>query len=369
MRNSKLKIGLFLIGGLIASANATSLQEAMEQLTGEAAQKYVAPIVSGIGADLNAGWYHKAPPAKKFRFSLEGGVIVMGSLLDGGTKSFNATQSFRLDSTQASNVIGNKVDTTSGTFAQQQGAKAIRKALVDSLRSQDFRMHLSGPTVIGSMDSTVKVKFDGRTFTNVGNSGQSVTLDTTVIATEATGLLEDFTSYPLPLVAPQVTLGTVYGTNLTLRWLPTMPAGDIGDFSFFGFGVQHNPAVWLGMSLPVDVCVGYFHQELSVGNLFDASTNAYGIDVSKQLGWRLLNITPYAGFQFESATMSFHYDFKQYDQLSGKTTTIPVNFDVDGDNSTRLTVGLSIHVLILNLNADYNLAKYPSMSAGLMVGI
>jgi hypothetical protein len=32
-------------------------------------------------------------------------------------------------------------------------------------------------------------------------------------------------------------------------------------------------------------------------------------------------------------------------------------------------LGLSVHLLILNLNADYNFAKYPSMSVGLMLGV
>ena len=94
MRYSKLKICCILLAGL-ATANATTLQEAIQQLTGEAAKKYVGPIVSGIGADLNAGWYHRAPPAKKFQFTLEGGLLAMGSMLDGGTKSFNVNQNFR----------------------------------------------------------------------------------------------------------------------------------------------------------------------------------------------------------------------------------------------------------------------------------
>ena len=378
MRNSKLKLCLALVAGLTATAGATSMQEAIQQLTGDAAKQYVAPIVSGIGADLNAGWYHKAPPAKKFRFSIEGGALVMGAMLGDGKKSFSTAQSFQFDSAQSSALIGHHIDTSDNNPLKDQAKKA-RLALIDTIRSKNFSVGMNGPTIIGSSDSSANVKFTGvtipytYTYNSVTFRDSTRIPDTTVALKNVTGLLGDFTSYPLPLIAPQVTLGTVYGTNVTLRWLPTMPLGDVGNFSFFGFGIQHNPAVWFNTSLPVDFCVGYFHQDLTFGSLFDASTNAYGIDVSKQLGWRLLNITPYAGFQLESSTMSFHYDFKasQKDVTTGVVTKtdIPVKFDLEGDNSTRLTVGISVHVLILNINADYNLAKYNSLSAGIMFGI
>lgn len=388
MRNSKLKICLTFLVGLTASTHATSLQEALEQLTGDAAKKYVSPIVSGIGADLNAGWYHRAPPAKKFKFTLEGGALGMVSFLDGGTKSFSTNQSFRFDSTQSSTLIGGTIDTTrhvsgSTTLAGIQDsirvvyAKNFRAALVDTIRSKDFGVSLFGPTVIGTFDDTVKARFTppaGGIAVNANGIDTIIMIPADTIAIKGvTGILGDLSPLVVPLIAPQLTVGTVYGTNLTLRWLPTMPAGDIGDFSFFGFGIQHNPAVWLGTSIPVDFCVGYFHQELKVGSLFDASTNAYGVDVSKQFGWRIFNVTPYAGFQYETSTMSFHYDFKQSvkDPTTGKvnTTRIPVKFDLEGENNTRLTAGLSIRLLFLNLNADYNVAKYPSASIGVMFGI
>jgi hypothetical protein len=368
----------FALLGAFSAANATTLDEAVQQLTGEAAQQYVLPIVSGFGANLNAGWYHKTPPPKKFGFSFEAGAIAMGTLLSGGKKTFDVNQAFRLDSAQASDLIGNRIDTTSGTTQQQQAAKQARKALIDTLRSQDFNMRLNGPTVIGSTDSNIHIGFKGKRFSvtttvnNIPVTRSDSIPDTTIAIKGSQGVLGDFSPLILPLVAPQITVGTIYGTNLTVRWLPTMAIPKIGDFDFFGFGIQHNPAVWLNKSLPVDVCVGYFHQNLTVGDLFDASTNAYGVDVSKQLGWRILNITPYAGLQLESSTMSFHYDFTSTEKdAAGNVTTktVPVKFDLDGDNSYRATVGVSLRFLVLNINADYNFAQYNSFSGGVMFAL
>ena len=359
---------LVLFGGLLATAGAQTLEETMQKLSEGAAKQYVAPIVSGIGSNLNAGWYHKAPPAKKFRFSIEGGAVVSGTFLGTGATTIDLKSNFRFDSSQADTLIAHSGVTFNMNNPPE---KAAHDSLVNAIISKDIPVQIKGPTVIGSGDSSVKAVFSGQKFTyNAGVGGSrtdSIPADT--VDLKVKGLLGDFTSFPLPLVAPQVTLGTIYGTNFTFRWLPTMPLGDVGDFSFFGFGIQHNPAVWLGTSLPVDLCVGYFHQDLTFGSLFDASTNAIGLDVSKQLGWRLLNITPYGGFQWESSTMSFHYDQKIHDEATGSTTILPIKFDLEGENSTRLTVGVSIHVLILNLNADYNLAKYNSASVGIMFGI
>lgn len=377
--------GLLIIMTFVTGIHATSVQEAVQQLTGEAAKQYVAPIVSAYGANLNAGWYHKAPAPKKIGFNVEVGAILMGTFLGGGKKTLSTTQSFQLDSAQASSLIGDRIDTLSGLPVQQQSSKKARRALIDTLRSQSFTVGMTGPTIIGSEDSSIKVKFTGKTFsftyadTILGNpitqSQTTIIPDTTISMDGLTGVLGDFTSFPpLPLAAPQLTLGTVLGTNLTLRWLPSFDFGKtIGKIDFFGFGIQHNPAVWLGSPLPIDFCVGYFHQELSLGTLFDASTNAYGINASKTLGLRILNVTPYAGFQYETSTMSFHYDFEasQKNATTGlvEKTLIPIKFEMEGENNTRLTAGLSVRLFILNLNLDYNFAKYSSVSAGLMLGI
>jgi hypothetical protein len=53
------------------------------------------------------------------------------------------------------------------------------------------------------------------------------------------GLLEDLPA--LPLFAPQLTVGTIYGTQASFRFVPTYDVTDLGDFKYFGFGLQHNP--------------------------------------------------------------------------------------------------------------------------------
>ena len=84
-------------------AYSGSLDSTLQKMAGSAVQGYVGPIVSGFGADLNGGWFHKAPSAEMYGFDFEVGIVAMGTLFSdanktipagvGGQFSFDATQS------------------------------------------------------------------------------------------------------------------------------------------------------------------------------------------------------------------------------------------------------------------------------------
>lgn len=350
---------LATLGMITALVSAQSMEETVSKLGAAAGKKYMAPVVSGFGSNLNAGWYHKAPSAKKFGFHVEAGVVAMGTLLSGGSKTMNVSGSFRLDSAQSREIAENSISSTTPGSAQ------LRDSLTSAIRRTDVNVNFSGETIIGpgDEDMTIQVLTEQITMTKPGGGDTTINiepLNDTIPG--VTGILGDLPA--LPLFAPQLTIGTIYGTNLTLRWLPEIETSeDIGTVKFFGFGIQHNPGVWLGSTLPVDLSVGYFTQTLEVGTLFKATSQAIGLNASKTLGFRFLNITPYGGIQFEKSTFDFAYDLV----VDGEE--IPVEFSMNGENKYRATAGLSIRLLAININADYNIGKYQSYSAGVMIGI
>jgi Family of unknown function (DUF6588) len=123
------------------------------------------------------------------------------------------------------------------------------------------------------------------------------------------------------------------------------------------------------MPLPLDVSAGFFTQTLKIGDIFKTKTTAFGLNASKQFGFDALNITPYAGFMLESSKMEVNYDFivdrgPELDPIVQK-----VEFEIEGENTSRITLGLSIRFLIINLNADYNIGKYNNFSAGITIAI
>ncbi|HLF19376.1 MAG TPA: DUF6588 family protein, partial [Bacteroidota bacterium] len=211
----------------------------------------------------------------------------------------------------------------------------------------------------------VKASFSGGSFNVTDpNTGLSriVSVPANLVPLGVTGYLEDIPA--LPLLAPQLTIGTFFGSQFTFRYLPEVDVEDFGKMKYFGFGIQHSPGVWFGDILPIDVSASFFTQTLEAGSVFKTTATAFGVNASKRLGWGFLNLTPYAGFMLESSSMTFTYDYF-VDTPAGKVPQ-KIEFELTGENKTRITAGLSIKVLIVNINADYNFSKYNSASVGVM---
>ncbi len=339
------------------------LQEAMEKLARDAAKGYIGPITSGFGVNLNSGWFHRAPWATQFGFDFEFGVVAMATIFQEDNKFFSANGDFQFDFDQASALADQAY--------QQAGSPSFPPNLRDNIRdailAQVFHVDFSGPTVVGRKTDSLKLSFPGKTITvNTSAGPQNINIPSENFTLPVTGVLEE--AKALPLFAPQLTLGTIMGTQFTFRYLPEVKLDDkIGNLKYFGFGIQHNPLVWFGEdALPFEVALGYFTQTLKVGTLMEAKATAFGFNSSIRLGWGFLNITPYVGYMFESSNMSFRYDYT----INGPGN-IPVaqqvTFDAPGENNSRFTFGASVKILIVNVNADINLGKYKAISGGIMI--
>ena len=340
-----------------AAQEEASLEETLNQLSGDAATQYLAPVSSSFGSNLNSGWFHRAPKADKFGFNLEAGFVAMGSFFPDDATHFDVTGTFRFSQNEA-NLLVDYYEDEAGislpTF--------VRNALVEQITAQTSDVGISGATVIGAATDSVTVAFGGETY-NVSGYGDVVVPAADIkLPFGGFGDLADISV--MPLMAPQLTLGTVYGTQFTLRYLPAVELNaDLGEFSYMGFGLQHNPLVWMDMKLPVDVSASFFTQSMSVGDLFDCTSTAFGLNASKTLGWRFLNLTPYAGIMFEDASMEVSYDFIV--ETPAGPVTQPITLDLASDNSMRLTLGLNARLGIVNWNVDYSLAEYPAISTGI----
>ena len=118
--------------------------------------------------------------------------------------------------------------------------------------------------------------------------------------------------------------------------------------------------------MQLDLSVGFFTQNLEVGKYFKSSATTFGAYASKQFGAGGLNITPYAGFALESSKLEVAYNVELKDvPIVGKTEIIPMKFELEGDNASRIIVGLNFRLGPININADYNISKINIVSAGL----
>ncbi|MCX7921014.1 MAG: hypothetical protein N3B21_03165 [Clostridia bacterium] len=366
----KTIILMFMLTMVASFLTSATLEETLNSLTGAAASNYVNPMVSAFGADMNGGWFHKAPRDKVMAWDFEFGIVVMGTMFPDADKSFDVNGRFIFTRAQAQQIASN------------HAGLPYYNALVDQIVNQTFTVGIKGPTIIGDeYDSNANLNPDGSNPTAINiyfpaqnitftynNTTQTESVPSSVIIIPVGGLLKDLPA--LPLAAPQLSIGTLYGTNLSFRYLPdTELTPEIGSLKYFGWGIQHNPAVWLPFPIPIDAAFAFYTQGLDVGEIIETEATTAGINISKKFGWKLFNVTPYLGAAWESSKMKFNYDYITSLPNDPQPTTITVNFDVEGKNSSRITAGLNFRLAILNLNFDYNIAKYPSATAGAMINL
>lgn len=334
------------------------LEKTMGKLAQDAARAYISPIVSGFGADLNSGWFHRAPWATMFGFDLEFGVVAMGAAMEDNHRSFASDGIFRFNYDQA--------DALAAQAANQGGIPQAQADIRDAIMNQDFGVNFSGPTIVGSKADSLRIAFPGK---QINVNGTNYLLGASSFTLPVTGLLEN--AKFVPLATPQLTFGTILGSQFTFRYLPEVEIdAKIGKFKYFGFGIQHNPMVWFGGedALPFELSLGYFTQNLKIGTLMDASATSFGANTSIRLGWGFLNITPYAGFMIEKSNIIWAYEYS-VETSPGVNEMQRITFEAEGENTSRFVLGASVKVLLINVNVDINFAKYKTVSGGVMIVI
>lgn len=365
MKKSIVPFGNFLIGLIsflifssffsFSFAQDESLEATLQQLSEDAAKSYISPISSAFGTNLNGGWFHKVPSAKIMGLDLEFTMVFMGSFFPDDSKHFAETGQFRFSQDQAQ------------TLLQGQGfPSAIQDSLIGLITSQYFSMEISGATIIGSSTDSIQILFPGKTFVV---EGQTYTVPSKTVVLPIAGFGDLSNINILPLFTPQFSVGTVFGTQATFRFLPSIEINkDLGKFKYFGFGIQHNPGIWFANPLPVNVAASFFTQTMEIGSLFKTTTRSFGINASKSFGAGPIKFAPYAGFMMEKATMTITYDYIVPTPNNPAGEVQHISFDLEGENKSRITIGAALRLLMLNINADYNMGKYNSITAGISVG-
>ena len=350
----KLTHIIFLFSFIIFTTTSFSqndnkdFNQTIKNLSTSAATGYVGPAISSFGSNLNTGWVTKAPSAAKNSFSLEIKIIAMGSIIDDAQKVFSTVGSFNFTDAQATD-IANSVNTTQN----------VRDNIKNELLSKSWTLKISGPTIMGSDNQNVVLDFQGQQV-------QGYTLQNYSL-TDVKGFLNDLSIFPTAAI--QLGIGTLYGTSVAFRWFPSVNIKDLGDFTFWGFGGMHNPAVWFNQEFPIDVAVGYFYQDLKIGSIFETKASMFGLYASKTFG-SVIAFTPYVALTSETSKTTVQYDYT-YDVNNGGTITQKtenISFEMDGANSAGFTVGAAFKLAILNLNIDYKFANVKTASAGLTFG-
>lgn len=171
----------------------------------------------------------------------------------------------------------------------------------------------------------------------------------------------------IPLGIYQIS-GSLFGTELMLRYFPTVKFGDL-KAGLFGFGLKHEISRYFPL-LPLDVSVQLLYNTLLLENKtndpsdyvkFNSKNFAFNLHASKAFGLLIV----YSGLQYESSVLDLSYYFKDpdgvYPSLAGKVYDI----SVDGDNHFRLTLGSALKLSFFVLSVDANITSQTTFTGGM----
>lgn len=302
------------VNGLAFSQD--DLGKQISKVAGNNAVNYLTPMLSGLGADLNSGFYHSADLHDVLGFDL--GLKVGAALMKDDEKTFD----FIMPDTLYDQLTGLRFTAANGDYD-----KVIK----------------GSPTAVGD-ESGIPVKL---------KKGAGQTIYTTP---------PGFNLKAVPLVVPQVAIGLPLGLEVIGRFIPSISLGDAGKVNFLGFGLRHDIDQYIPL-FPIDVSIHFVTQKLTLSDkndkkLMTASATAYGMEISKKLAV----LTLYGGYQIERSNWDIEpYSFN--DPSVGSPVTV-AGFSIEGKNKSRFHAGIRLLLVFLNVHADYSFSTHPVATLG-----
>jgi hypothetical protein len=306
----------FLIILINISFAQGDLGNVLKKVGPEYAQKYLAPFTTGLGTNLNSGFMGGFTPAGYSKIPvfphIYAGVKFCGVTMKNNDKFFD------MAFTTTTTIGGQKIPVN----------WSVKNA----------------PTVFGnSAPAIAKGTYSYGGFTK----------DTSI---SLIGGIED-TKF-IPLVIPQIGIGTIFGTDIIFRTIPGIKVGDYGTFKLYGFAVRHNIGSYAKM--PFDIAVQFGVQSFGIKDVnnfqfIDASSSFVNFQINKSF----FIVSVYGGAQYESYSVDVNY-------VNSGTSII---FNQKGDNHFRGIAGATVSLGPAKFNADVNFGTIFAFTAGLGFGL
>jgi hypothetical protein len=301
MRTARPLARLLCAAGFLAlilpqgSPSQTAVESAVAAYGEENVKGYMQPFADLFGANMNSGYYRTAKvPLAGFTFEFD--IIAMGAMVGDSEKEFDgvAPPGF-----------------TPGTF---------------------------------------------KTATIFGKKGGEITDSPSGLTYRGTDGV--FNTDMMPLVTPQVKVGSLFGTEFLVRYgyIPKL-GDDFESTTVWAIGARHNISQWFG-TLPLDLSAGIYYSNVTTGDFISFKGLMIGAQASKDFDL----LTLYGGLGYQSATLDLKYD-----------STIPsapgkVELTLDGGNSVAFTLGAGLNFGIFRIFADINFGAVTNLSGGIGFG-
>ncbi len=325
------------------AAHAQNLGETLSTVGEEYAQLYVDPLIDALGADLNTGLFHTADVGGGLLPAIDiyAGAKIPATLVSASDKTFDLTY-----------------QDTQPVTVQYQGRRYTVQVPV-TYRAEN------APTVFGTDEAPILTAHAQGTATVVDDQGNTheVPYDTTLSMETIGGLVDTEIA---PIVVPHVSVGSVFGTDIMIRYLPEITQEDYGSLTMWGLGIRHDIDQHIP-GLPVDIAVQAGTQNISIADDTNdklANVNAYAVNAAVSKTFHLLTV--YGGLQWESSTVDVNYTIQP---VGEDAEPVPISFTQKGANQYRLLAGVSFGLGPVVINADYSVGNLQVVSAGIGLGL
>lgn len=329
LRLARLAGSAVLLALVVPDAGAAQdVEEGIRSLTRENARQYARPVTAGLGAAMNSGWFDGTAVGDFPGLSLD--FRLLGALVPPEDESFAPS---------VPQEVTVEIDGRRRTYQNPYGSPA------------------------GITTATVAGEGSGAVLGPVGQLRQDLR-DAGEDPSEYALRFPDGLGLPaIPMVVPQASLTLPLGTEVAVRWLPSVRvANEVGSVEAFGVGARHSISRWISDDFPLDVAISGGIQTFEAGGYLRAESRIVELTVGKSLS--ILTLYASGGLEESEVDVRYTLDDPRLPE-DGQT----IHFRTHGANDRRFTVGLSLDLLFLDLAADYTVAEYPVVHASAGLGI
>lgn len=311
---------------------------------------YFEPFGKAFGSALNGGWYNTARPHKlgRFDFGLNTSIVNIPT----------ADQSFIVQNLSNIRLVNPNDNVSPTIFGSDTEGPALEVFVENPVDGTEY--------VVGEV-----------------NMPQGSGINT------------------LPVPIPQLAIGLPQGTEIMLRYLPTIsaPNDDVeAKLDFWGVGFKHSLKQWINEDMPFDLSImaGYTRLSLlteleilpdenarpSDASLddpnfynnqqleYDVSAFTTNLIISKKLSILTLYGSIGMGQANTSLRLKGNFPVTVAEANGGNVETVimdfvdPIDISTGDVSGVRTSVGMRLKLLILTIHADYTIAEYNMFTAG-----
>lgn len=302
--------------------------------------KYLQPMVETVNATSNSRFFNQAYIPRKvskpyFRVSVNG---MVGFVRDDQKTYKPVAPAEKLDLNKLSQYIElenftlKSIKDTAGLIHY-----AFKTLFYDGLEQGKITIPESAPTVLGNGDVAFILEegvLQELVKTHIAFQFLPKNLQDTLIS-----VISGFPTYfDLPrganintLIAgvPQFEVGSLYGTELLIRFIPKVYMGEnIGNFAFWGLGLKHSLSQYweeknFYKKFPIDLAAQIVYQGTSLDNevgvtnaRLDADAKFWNFNIHASKRFKLINdefwkgyLDIYTGVSYETVDITAHYKY------------------------------------------------------------